>query len=119
VRGLPTIHALILGLATMLFGQTPKPPAKPRPEPKDYQFQIEAEHSWRDADLDLQPGDRVQVYGSMIACGGPAPGEKWNLPLPSAPAGTLLVKIHAEASPVLATPDVAKDAAVILVPIAL
>jgi hypothetical protein len=72
---------------------------------RDYSFSVPASEVWTDTGLDLQPGQLVHIYGGVIACGGPAPSEKSTLPLPSAPAGTLLAKLHAEAKPVLATPD--------------
>ena len=72
---------------------------------KDYSFSVPASEVWTDTGLDLQPGQLVHVYGGMIACGGPAPSEKETLPLPSAPAGALLVKLHPDAKPVLAAPD--------------
>jgi hypothetical protein len=71
---------------------------------RDYSFSVPANEVWTDTGLDLQPGQLVHIYGGVIACGGPAPSEKSTLPLPSAPAGTLLAKLHAEAKPVLATP---------------
>lgn len=37
--------------------------------------------------------------------GGASLTEQAHLPLPSAPAGALLAKLHAEAKPVLATPE--------------
>jgi hypothetical protein len=72
---------------------------------RDYSFSVPANEVWTDTGLDLQPGQLVHVYGGVIACGGPTPSEKSTLPLPTAPAGALLVKLHAEAKPVLATPD--------------
>jgi hypothetical protein len=105
VRLLPTIPASAPGWLRCCSGQPRYSRASPLGEPKDCQFQIEAERMWHDADIDLQAGDRVHVYGSMIACGGPARGEKWT-PSPFGTAGTLLVKIHVDAPPVLATPDV-------------
>jgi hypothetical protein len=73
--------------------------------PKDHSFTIDAHRPWNDTGLDLHPGELVHIYAGVVACGAPAPGEKYALPLPSAPAGTLLVKLHAEADPVLASPD--------------
>ena len=43
--------------------------------------------------------------GAVINCAGPTPTEKLHLPLASAPGGALLAKLHAEAEPVLASPD--------------
>ena len=75
------------------------------PKPQDYSFTISTERVWTDTGLDLEPGDRVHVYGVVVACEGQTPSEKAHLPLPSAPAGALLVKLHGEAGPILASPD--------------
>ena len=73
---------------------------------KDYSFEVPASHVWFDTRLDLKKGDRVHVYGGVLACGaGPSLPEEARLPLPSAPVGTLLAKLHVDAKPVLATPD--------------
>jgi hypothetical protein len=72
---------------------------------KDYSFTIKADRGWTDTGLNLNPGDRVHISGAVIDCGGPAPLDKAHLPLPSAPAGALLVKLQAEEPPVVASTD--------------
>ena len=72
---------------------------------QDYSFTISTERVWTDTALDLEPGDRLHVYGAVVACEGQTPSEKAHLPLPSAPAGSLLLKLHGEAGPILASPD--------------
>ena len=85
--------------------QTAKTPSKQSPPPRDYSFTVAADQVWTDTGLDLQPGDRVHIYGAVIACEGPKTSEKAHLPLPSAPGGSLLVKVHGETAPILASPD--------------
>jgi len=93
---------LLFALVAAASAQTPKSTA---PKPQDYSFTISTERVWTDTGLDLEPGDRVHVYGAVVACEGQTPSEKAHLPLPSAPAGALLVKLHGEAGPILASPD--------------
>ena len=88
--------------AAAALAQNAKPAA---PKPPDYSFTISTERVWTDTGLDLEPGDRVHVYGAVVACEGQTPSEKAHLPLPSAPAGSLLLKLHGEAGPILASPD--------------
>jgi hypothetical protein len=75
------------------------------PSVQDYSLKVDASQPWNDTGLDLEAGDLVHIYGGAIACGGPYPSEKKYLPLPSAKGGSLLVKLHADAQPVSATPD--------------
>jgi len=84
------------------FAQTSK---QDPPKPRDYSFKVSTERVWTDTGLDLEKGDRVHVYGAVVACEGQTPSEKAHLPLPTAPAGSLLVKLHGEARPILASPD--------------
>jgi hypothetical protein len=93
---------LLLPLVAAASAQTPKPVP---PKPQDYSFTISTERVWTDTGLDFEPGDRLHVYGAVVACEGQTPSEKAHLPLPSAPAGALLVKLHGEAGPILASPD--------------
>ncbi|MFY9793986.1 MAG: hypothetical protein WA474_19935 [Candidatus Sulfotelmatobacter sp.] len=79
-------------------------PPKTNLEAKDYTFNIDAKHVWLDTGLSIAKGDLVHVYGGVLACTVLSP-EKPLLPLPSAPVGMLLMKLHAEDKPVLATPD--------------
>jgi hypothetical protein len=91
-------------LTTTSFAQNTQA-ATNKPRPTDYVFRVATEHVWTDTGLDLESGDRVHVYGKVVACEGQTPSEKAHLPLPSAPAGSLLVKLHGESNPILASPD--------------
>ena len=82
------------------FGQD-----RPQSPSADYKFQVPAGNVWTDTGLDLNPGDRIQIRGGILDCGSPAASEKAHLPLPSAPGGALLARLHAEAPPVSASPD--------------
>jgi hypothetical protein len=95
---------LVLVLISIVEARNPQ--ARPTAaSSQDYSFKVDASQPWNDTGLDLNPGDLVHIYGGTIACGGPYPSEKKYLPLPSAKGGSLLAKLHAEATPVLATPD--------------
>ena len=89
-----------IGFSLLAFGQD-----RPQSSTADYKFQVPAGNVWTDTGLDLNPGDRVQIRGGIVDCGSPTPSEKAHLPLPSAPGGTLLAKLHAEEPPVSASPD--------------
>ena len=93
---------ILSALASTALAQNPKPAP---PKPADYSFTISTERVWTDTGLDLEPGDRVHVFGAVVACEGQTPSEKAHLPLPSAPAGSLLLKLHGQAGPILASPD--------------
>ncbi|MGA9509783.1 MAG: hypothetical protein WBV55_14305 [Candidatus Sulfotelmatobacter sp.] len=71
---------------------------------KDRWFDIDAKNVWLDTGLTIAKGDLVHVYGGVLACTVLSP-EKPHLPLPSAPVGVLLMKLHAEDKPVPASPD--------------
>jgi hypothetical protein len=108
MRRMPVVHlAAVAGalLAPFIFAQSSSAPSKTTSPPKDYTFRIAASQVWTDTGLDLEPGDRVHIYGKVMACEGPNPSEKAHLPLPSAPGGALLAKLHGEANPILASPD--------------
>ena len=92
-------------LVSLVLAQSPKTDPKKSAPPQDYSFKVTASQVWTDTGLDLEAGDRVHVYGTVTACEGPTPSEKAHLPLPSAPGGSLLVKVHAETTPILASPD--------------
>jgi len=92
------ISAIVFSL--LVFAQD-----RPQSGSADYKFQVPAGKVWTDTGLDLNPGDRVQIQGGILACGSPAASEKAHLPLPSAPGGALLAKLHAEEPPVSASPD--------------
>jgi len=70
---------------------------------KDYSFTVPATPSWTDTGIDLASGDLAQVSGGTVACEGNS--DKSKLPMPSAPLGSLLAKVHTDAAPVLATPN--------------
>ena len=93
-------------LLSLVFAQTTNSPSKKSPpRPKDYSFKVSASQVWTDTGLDLAPGDRIHIYGTVMACEGPRPSEKAHLPLPSAPGGALLAKLHGQSNPILASPD--------------
>jgi len=89
--------------ASLSFAQTSTAPS--RAAAQDYSFTIPGSWGWLDTNIELYPGDRVHITGAVIDCAGPTPTEILDVPLPSAPVGALLAKLHAEAEPVLATPD--------------
>lgn len=91
-------------LVSLLFGQSSKTSAK-KSAPQDYSIPVAASQVWTDTGLDLEAGDRVHIYGTVMACEGVTPSEKAHLPLPSAPGGALLAKVHLETAPILASPD--------------
>ncbi len=74
---------------------------------QDFTFQVTSAQSWTDTGLDLQSGDTLQItQGSVTtsstdpACGqkptGEAPAQAGDLPLPSAPQGVLIARLHAQ-----------------------
>lgn len=99
-----SVLATALLISTAALAQNSPSTPKKQP-PKDFTFTVATERVWTDTGLDLEPGDRVHIYGAVVACEGQTPSEKAHLPLPSAPAGSLLVKLHGEANPILASPD--------------
>src|SRR5947209_10364173 len=92
-------------LVSLVLAQSSKTDSKKSAPPQDYSFNVVASQVWTDTGLDLEAGDRVHIYGTVMACEGPRPSEKAHLPLPSAPGGALLAKLHGEARPILASPD--------------
>ena len=104
VAALCVVGSAILLVSSVLAQSSKTDPKKSAP-PQDYSFKVTASQVWTDTGLDLEAGDRVHVYGTVMACEGPTPSEKAHLPLPSAPGGSLLVKVHAETAPILASPD--------------
>jgi hypothetical protein len=98
------LSAALLACPLPIFFQESKS-AREKPPQKDYSFSVPAELVWMDTGIDLSAGDRVHISGGILDCAGPYPSEKAHLPLPSAPGGALIAKVHAEAAPVLATPD--------------
>lgn len=71
---------------------------------KDLWFNIDAKNIWLDTGLSIAKGDLVHVQGGVLACTVLSP-QRPHLPLPSAPVGVLLMKLHAEDKPVKASPD--------------
>jgi hypothetical protein len=92
-------------LVSLLFAQSSKTSPKKSAPQQDYTFTVAASEVWTDTGLDLDAGDRVHIYGTVMACEGSTPSEKAHLPSPSAPGGALLAKVHLEAAPILASPD--------------
>ena len=95
----------VLLLASWLSAQSSKTSAKKSAPPQDYSFTVIASRVWTDTGLDLEAGDRVHIYGAVLACENATPSEKAHLPLPSAPGGALLVKVHLDMTPINASPD--------------
>jgi hypothetical protein len=82
-----------------LFGQT----APAANSAKDYSFTISASGKWIDTAIDLQNGQTVTISPATAGCATPASentAEK-NLPLASAPAGSLLARLAQDATPTL------------------
>jgi hypothetical protein len=74
---------------------------------QDFTFQVTSAQSWTDTGMDLQSGDVLQItQGSVTtsstdpACGqkptAEAPAQTGDLPLPSAPQGALIARLHAQ-----------------------
>jgi hypothetical protein len=65
-------------------------------------FQVSVTSAWTDTGMDLQSGDAVEISSSASAEGSPACDPKGvsspsaNLPLPTAPAGALIARLHAQ-----------------------
>lgn len=86
----------ILFTSLSLFAQTASSPAR------DYSVTISASGNWVDTAIDLQNGETVEISPPTAGCATPSnenAAEK-NLPLTSAPAGSLLAKLGKDATPV-------------------
>ena len=77
---------------------------------RDFTYTISTARAWTDTNLDLQAGDSLQISASAAPAAGNcdpngAPGDatpQGDLPLPSAPAGALIARLHAQgATPLL------------------
>ena len=73
---------------------------------QDSTFVVATSQAWVDTGLDLQPGDLVQVSatssaGSCDPNGVSGAASDASLPLPSAPAGALIARLHAQSAPTL------------------
>src|ERR1700746_763187 len=95
VAALCVVGSAILLVSLVLAQSSQTAPKKSSPQ-QDYSFNVPASQVWMDTGLDLEAGDRVHVYGTVMACEGPTPSEKAYLPFPSAPRGALLVKVARE-----------------------
>jgi len=86
---------LLALLSSQLFGQATTGAA---PETgKDYSFSVPATSDWTDTGPDLGAGDVIQISSSLNGCTSAAASEnlqQQTLPLPSEPAGSLIVKLH-------------------------
>jgi len=72
---------------------------------KDYSFTVPTNQAWTDTGLDLGAGEVVKISDVGVSGCGPvsatAKTETESLPVPSAPAGSLIAKLHEQnASPV-------------------
>jgi hypothetical protein len=93
-------------MASSVAAQKSATPSKTPIVGKDYRFDVDAQNVWLDTGLDIPKGDLVHVYGGVLDCGAPvSPSKNESLPLPSAPTGALLMKLHDDGKPVLASPD--------------
>jgi len=76
------------------------------PAGKDYSFTVPASQPWTDTGLDLQASEVIHISAGTATGCGPAsanPDSSTNsLPLPSAPAGSLIAKLHASDTKLLA-----------------
>ena len=71
---------------------------------QDFTFTVPANQSWTDTNLDLKTGDVVQISATSTTCNpqGVSGSSSANLPLPSAPAGALIARLHSQgAMPIL------------------
>ena len=71
---LGVVGICILGFVLPIFAQNSESPTQ-MPISADYSFTVAAQKIWIDTGLDLKPGDRIHVYGGVIACGGQSPRE--------------------------------------------
>jgi len=73
---------------------------------QEFSYQVTTTQPWTDTGFDLQPGDVLQISASAVASPAGAtpcdpktasgiPAQTANLPLPSAPAGALIARLHA------------------------
>jgi len=72
--------------------------------PSDYNFTVNTAQPWTDTGLDLQTGEVLQISASGSGCAqsSAVAAPEANLPLPSAPAGSLIARLHSQgAAPLL------------------
>jgi hypothetical protein len=72
------------------------------------EFQVSPSQAWTDTGLDLQAGEAVKISATASGSGASACDPKGStaapggqLPLPSAPAGALIARLHQQGTPVL------------------
>jgi len=92
------IELLLVVIPHCAFAQTTPTVAVPG---KDYSFTVAAStQNWTDTNLDLQAGEVVQISATeMTGCASQQPDatiEKQNLPIPSAPIGSPIARLHAQ-----------------------
>ena len=95
------LFALVV-FASAALAQNAKPAA---PKPQDYSFTISTERVWTDTGLDLEPRDRVHVYGASRRMRGPNSQRKGALAIALRARRSCSAKLHGEAGPILASPD--------------
>jgi hypothetical protein len=102
---MPRSSTLLLALL-LLCARYAQPQTTPTAQKST--FQVSATRAWTDTGMDLQSGDSVEISSSASADGPPACDPKGvsspssDLPLPAAPAGALLARLHAQgAVPIL------------------
>jgi len=92
------IEMLLIGMPCLSFAQTG--PGTTPALGKDYSFTVVTPaQNWTDSGLDLRPGEVVQISAGEVAACGPqtnATAQKQNLPLPSAPVGSPIARLHAQ-----------------------
>ena len=96
----PVLTSSILFLSLASFAQN-LTTAAPVNAGKEYSLTVRTNQAWTDTGLDLRAGEVVHIDDLSGGCGTEAMNE--NLPVSSAPAGTLVAKLHEQnASPVAA-----------------
>jgi len=99
-RGVRTVMA-VCALALLILPHS----VSAAVSPDDYNFTVTTAQAWTDTGLDLQTGDIVQISASSSGCasqGSAATAPDANLPLASAPVGSLIARLHAQgAAPLL------------------
>jgi hypothetical protein len=65
---------------------------------QSYNVQVSTAQSWTDTGLDLKPGDAVEISPVSSVPNCESSPQNASLPLPSAPAGALLARLHTQGS---------------------
>jgi LssY C-terminus len=95
------IAILILGLGSAAgFCQTTSTSSPS--EAKQYSFTLSAAGKWTDTNLDLQKGEEVHISPATAGCANQdsTSSAQQSLPLASAPAGSLIARLSATATPI-------------------